>query len=585
MRKDKISRFTAHPAAWQLAVTVAAVSGLFCLIVCVLLIANYLQIIAIDPLDLPVLMELRRQLADAPEADPALVQQVRALDLLARKAFFTSQAQLRIGGQLLLGGAVVFLIALKLAARWSPRLPIPPGNAPSERYWAHAAYVKEVLALVSIALVLIALTAAYLTPLDFPVAGNLAQVPSGAKETKTSLAFPEWEAIQRQWPSFRGPGGYGTAYYDTAPTDWDGATGKNVRWKTEVPLPGFSSPVVWDDAVFLTGATGDVREVYCFDASSGDLRWKRTVPQFPGTPDTPPKVSKDTGYAAPTMAVHGELTFAIFANGDLVCYDVSGNQRWGRNLGVPNNHYGHASSLIAFGELLFIQYDQKGAAKLIALEAATGEEAWIAQRSKISWASPIYVHTPLGVQLILNSEQDVDAYDPATGRLLWTIKCLDGEVAPSPAYAANTVFVANEYATASAIRLDTGAGETKPEILWQWDDSLPEVASPVGADRYFYIATSMGDIICLSIDEGVEVWRHEFDEGFYSSPIRVGDRIYVLNRAGVMQIFRTGEAFELIGAPALGEPAFATPAYLDGRMYVRTAKNLLCIEQQNDGHT
>jgi len=591
MPNNKIRPFTPHPAAFRLAATVAVVSGLFCLVVCVLLIANYLQIKAIDPINQPALLELRQQLAEAPEADPTLVQEIRAMDLLARKAFFTSQAHLRMGGNLLLGAAVLFLIALKLASAWAPRMPIPAEDAPPEQHWLEAAHAKEYLAFSAVALATISLLAAYFTPLEIPaieesaVPQAPAEAPPLAPEAEPELAYPDWEAMQRQWPSFRGPGGYGVAFYDTAPTDWDIAAGKNIRWKVEVPLPGYNSPVVWDEHLLLSGATEEVREVYCFDTETGELRWKRTLPKFTGTPAKAPKVMKDTGHAASTMAVHGDLAFAIFANGDLVCYDFAGEQRWGRNLGVPENHYGHSSSLLAYGDLLFIQYDHKGGPKLIAVHAGTGEQAWVAERKKISWASPACIQTALGPQLILNSERDVDAYDPKTGRLLWTQPCLDGEVAPSPAYGGNTVLAANEYAVATAIRLDTTGPETKAEIAWEWDESLPEVASPVGSDQQFYITTSMGEIVCLDIATGENLWTEEFDEGFYSSPILVGERLYALDRAGVMYIVKAGPEFELIGSPQLGEEGNATPAYLNGRIYHRVGKHLLCIERQDDEQT
>ena len=565
---------------------VAVVAGLFSLIICVLLIANYLQIRMIDPLNQPELLQLRAQLAESSEADPALVGQVRAMDLLARKAFFTSQEHLRTGGQLLLGGMVVFLIALKLASRWSPQMPAPADGVDPDQHWSTNARTKEVIAFSSVALVTAALLAAYLTPLDIPAGPEIAAAETVLGEAaEATMVFPDWEALQLQWPSFRGPGDYGVAHYDTAPTDWDAPSGKNIRWKAEVPLPGFSSPVVWDRHIFLTGATESVREIYCYDADTGDLRWKQALPPFAGTPAKPPKVSEDTGYAAATMAVHGSLAFAIFANGDIACYDFEGKKRWGRNLGVPDNHYGHSSSLIAYDDLLFVQYDEKTDPRLIALKAESGEEAWVAKRSKISWASPALIHPSSGAQLILNSELDVDAYAPKTGALLWTHECLDGEVAPSPAYAANTVFAANEYAMASAIRLDAGGEKTQSEIIWEWDEALPDVSSPVGSDTHFYIATSMGEIVCLDINTGEETWLEEFDQGFCSSPILVGDRIYALDLMGTMNIFKTGAAFELIGAPVLGEKAYATPAYLDGRIYLRAEKHLYCIEEQDEQST
>ncbi|MFO7976402.1 MAG: PQQ-binding-like beta-propeller repeat protein [Candidatus Hydrogenedentota bacterium] len=581
--QNKKPEFVPDQAKWRIAVVVAAVAGIFTLVLAALLIINYLQIRAVDPLDNPELLKLREQLAASPGKDEELVKEIRTLDLLVRKAFFTSQTQLRLGGQLLLASAVVFLIAFRLAARWRPRMPRAQEGPSEESYWDAIARSKELITGIAIILVLVTLTAAYMTPTDVPLPGERPSAPAeivaeDTPGTEEPEAFPTWDEMLAQWPSFRGPGGYGVAHFTTAPMQWDIESGKGIRWKVETPRADYNSPVVWGDRLFISGATEEEHNVYCYDTETGELVWNQALPAFPGSPAEPPRVTEDTGYAAPTMAVHGERAFAIFATGDIACYDFEGNLVWGRNLGVPQNHYGHASSLIAFEDKLYVQLDDTNQPRLLALDTATGEEVWMAERTYISWASPACPPTPFGFQLILASERDVDGYDPQTGELLWTEEGLDGEVAPSPAISGDTVFVANEYAMATAVRLSAPNDTVQSEILWQWEQSLPEVSSPTSSDAYFYFATSLGEFICLDKETGEEVWFHEFDQGFYSSPIRIGDRIYVADLQGTMNIFGTGEEFELLGALELGEPVYATPAYLDHRMYVRTEQHLLCIE-------
>jgi len=606
-REQRKRRFTPNEMIWMAAVGVAVVSGLFSLVVSILLIANYVQVQAITPLDNPELLKLRQQLAAAPEADknseaasyrPAadLVDQIRTLDLLTRKAFFTSQAHLKMGGYLLLGGVAVLLAAWRTAARCRPRLPQPDVAPPSKWYWTSRARAGGLVASAGALWVVVALLAAFFTRLDFPRAGTLP--PAGpaqvtlAQNAENATTYPSWEVMQRNWPSFRGPGGYGLAYYTTAPTEWDAGTGKNIKWKTQVPLQGANSPVVWDQRLFLSGATESAREVYCFDTESGQLLWRRVLEKLPGTPDKPPKVGDETGYAAPSMIAHGDRVCAIFANGDLVCYDVEGNLKWGKNLGVPDNHYGHSSSLMAYQNLLFIQYDQNSNGKLLALDLAEGHEVWSVIRQKISWASPICVNTPFGLELVVNSEKNVDAYDPLTGQPVWELACLDGEVAPSPAYGGGMFFVANDNATATAIRFntevascrpatDTNEQTPRPEIAWQWDEALPDVASPVGSGQYFYVTTSRGQIVCLDSSTGKAAWGQDYDNGFYASPILVGDRIYAVDRRGTTYVFKTGPTYELIATSRLGEDVFATPAFMDGRIYFRTEKNLFCIANSN----
>jgi len=572
-KKNNKRRFTVSELIWKSAVSVAVISGLFSLTVSVLLVANYLQVTAISPLDNPQLLALRQQLAAAPDADEKLVAQVRLMDLLARKAFFTSQAHLKMGGYLLLGGVIVLVMAIRTAMKYNPRLPNPEGPPAGESYWLSRTHAKEIVAFVGMVWVIVALLAAYLTPLDLPPPGDVPSAPAA----ESAISYPDWETMQKNWPSFRGPGGYGVAFYTTAPTEWDVESGKNIKWKTDIPLPGANSPVVWDKRIFLSGATAEKREVYCFDTETGQLQWSHALDKMPGTPDTPPDVGEETGFAASTLAVQGDRVMALFANGDLVCYDAAGTLKWGKNLGVPDNHYGHSSSLIAYQNLLFVQYDQRKNGKLFALDIADGKEAWVVNREKISWASPACVPTKFGMELVLNSEKNVDAYDPLKGTLVWQLKCLDGEVAPSPAYGGGMFFVANDNATSTAIKFNADEKTPKPEIAWQWDQSLPDVSSPVCADKFFFMATSRGEIICLNSADGSEGWVQEFDDGFYVSPILVGDLIYVVDKKGTAFVFKAGVPYTQMAKASLGDEVLATPAFLDGRIYVRTVKNLMCI--------
>jgi outer membrane protein assembly factor BamB len=582
-------RFASNETLWRTAMTVAVIAGLFSLAVSTMLIANYVQVQAVNPLDNPEIIKLRLQLAQSQEPNPALAEQIRVLDLLARKAFFTSQKQLQLGGYLLLGGAVTLVLALYLAAQSRPRLPLPDPKVPVPGYWTLRARARELIALAGFAWVLCALLAAYATRLDVPVPtataslGAPASLPASEEQQKTqaspapAVTWPDWAAVGKNWPSFRGPGSYGVAQFTTAPVEWDVESGKNIKWKTDVPMPSPNSPVVWGNRIFMSGATEEKREIYCYDTESGQLLWTHVLEKLPGTPDTPPKISEETGFAAATMAVHGDRACAIFANGDLACVDFEGKLLWGKNLGVPENHYGHSSSLIAFANLLLVQYDSKANGRLIALDLSDGKEVYTTKRGIISWSSPSCVETPAGFQLVLNSSKDVTSYDPLTGTQLWQLKCLSGEVAPSPAWGAGMFFVANDYATATAIKFAEGKTPPEPEIAWEYEDALPDTSSPVGTDTHFYISTARGEIVCLDAKTGAQAWLQETEEGFQASPIVVGDRVYLVDRKGVMHIFKDSAAFETMGSPALGGETFATPAFLDGRIYARTVTQLICI--------
>lgn len=164
--------------------------------------------------------------------------------------------------------------------------------------------------------------------------------PTAAASTTpatAALPLPGPEEFARNWPRFRGPRGDGISAYDNVPTHWDSGTGEGIRWKALVPLPGNSSPIVWQDRVFLTGTTAKRREVYCFDADTGQLQWQKEVPGTSASTAAPPKVSEDTGFAASTPATDGRYVFSIFANGDVAAFDFAGSLVWQLSLGVPKS--------------------------------------------------------------------------------------------------------------------------------------------------------------------------------------------------------------------------------------------------------
>jgi outer membrane protein assembly factor BamB len=395
-------------------------------------------------------------------------------------------------------------------------------------------------------------------------------MPSPVVAQASLPVVQSFESAKTNWPSLRGPGGIGVAHFTNAPISWDMATGDGVMWKTELPVQGNSSPIVWGNRVFLTGGDEEGQEVFCFDADTGEQLWMKPVV----TAVELPEVAEDTGFAAPTMATDGMRVFAIFATGELAAFDFAGNPVWQKNLGVPDNPYGMGSSMITDGERLFVQYDQSDVQTVMAFDCATGNPVWQAPRKFISWASPALIETDFGRQLILNDEENVTAYDPVSGKELWAVECLGGEVAPSPAYnGKGIVFVANEYAQASALKLTDGT----PEIIWQYDEYLPEISSPVATESLFFITTSAGDVVCLDAATGKAKWEHEFDEGFSSSPVLVGDRIYSIDFDGVVHIFGAEAEYKEIAAIEMGESILATPAFMDGRIYIRGGDHLYCI--------
>jgi outer membrane protein assembly factor BamB len=285
------------------------------------------------------------------------------------------------------------------------------------------------------------------------------------------------------------------------------------------------------------------------------------------------KPTADTGYAAPTVVTDGRYVYAIFATGDLVCVDLKGKRLWAKNMGIPDNHYGHSSSLMLLKNLLFIQFDTNKAGKVMALNALSGETAWETNRtSKISWASPILADQGDHFELVLASSPLVAGYDPASGKELWSLECLMGEVGPSPAFHNGVIYAANEYANLVAIK--PGNEEL---VVWETNEYLPEVASPVAVNGLLFVGTSYGVIVCYDTSNGEILWEYECDQGIYSSPVIAEDKVYFLDMDGIMHIFNADKTLKLIGEPELGEGAVSTPAFSNGKIFLRGYDHLYCI--------
>jgi outer membrane protein assembly factor BamB len=602
----------------KLARQVAIIAGGFALLLAVLLIANFIQTKLNNPIENKTIPALVKRLSENP-SDEALKAEIRAFDLMARKAYFTSQWQLRTGAYLMFLGLIISVLAVRyiLAAK-SKLNEIDPAN---EAKGLDKLVAQKWVIYVGSGLVVIAVVSGFLASnslseynvdenglvlseqpaMQASNAPNTEQAPNSneqatqeapvsATESATTTtaqpaateapveaktaALPTTAQLKVNYPFFRGPFGDGLAFQKNTPTDWNGAAGKNIVWKVKVPKAGFSSPIIWGDKLFVTGADAQARMVYCYDKNSGKLLWEAAADNIQGSPSGMPKVTTDTGLAAPTMATDGNSVFAIFATGDVLALDMTGKRLWARNLGVPDNHYGHGSSLIIYKNKLLIQYDTNRGGKLLALDTQSGNTMYETLRnSKISWSSPILVNTGSRTELILTTNPNVNGYDPQTGKELWNIACLSGEVGPSAGYADGMVFAANEYAKLVGIKFNGGA----PEIAWEADEFLPEVSSPLAVNGMLYVATSYGVLACYDAKSGEKLWSQEFGGSFYASPIYADGKVYITDMTGKTYIVKATRDYQLAGTSELGEKSVCSPIFQDGKIYLRGMSNLYCI--------
>lgn len=569
------------------------VSAFFCLLVSLLMLLNYLQIKTHKPLESATMALLIERFSAEPDSE-ILMNEIRQMDMLARKAYFSSLWQIRTGGLLLLIGTIVLVGALRVYNNLRFHISIPLDTA--EDRFTHRLLAQRWLAISGLIIVVLGGTSAllignYLAKYEVRTPENVlaeAEIeiihitPDTLQATNDTAtvevaALPEMAVVTKQdirsnHNSFRGPWGNAFLWHRNIPTEWDGATGKHIRWKTPIPIHGYNSPIIWGDHIFLTGANNTKRVVYAIQRRTGRILWEREVKNIPGSPATPPKTTDDTGLAAPTATTDGKRVYAIFGTGDIVSFDFEGNQVWGRNLGVPRNHYGHSSSLLLWDNKILVQYDTQNGSRVMALDAQTGKTVWETKRtSDVSWASPILVEIQGKQRLILLGNPDLSAYDIDTGQLLWSVNCMSGEVGPSPTSGSGMIFAANEHAKMVAVNATTG------RQVWESRHYLPEVSSPIYHDGLLYIATTFAVVAAFDAANGQLVWEFDAQDKFYSSPVIVDDKLYVFDTAGQAYIFKPGRQMELIASPKLGEAVYSNPAFAAQRMYVRTRNHLICI--------
>jgi outer membrane protein assembly factor BamB len=366
------------------------------------------------------------------------------------------------------------------------------------------------------------------------------------------------------------------------PTGWDGSTGEGIAWKSEIPLPGFNSPIVWGDRLFLSGGTESTRAAWCYDLRDGRILWQTAVPQMPPPPGSRLEVLDYTGYAASTMATDGQLAFAIFVTGELVAFDFNGRVAWSKHLGVPENMYGYASSLHAEPGWLIVQYDQgepeDDKSRLYAFDPATGQLRWEQRRPvPATWTSPLVIATPGQRQIITLAEPWAISNDLIGGQELWRVECIGGDLAPSPIYAGGLLFVVYPHQSVLAIRPDGEGDVTDTHLVWRYEEGAPDITSPVSNGTHLFHVSTFGTLICLDAQTGQGLAERQLDLEFNASPTLVGDRLLLFATSGRALVLTADPALEEITRMELGELVHASPAILNGRLYVRGNEHLYAI--------
>ena len=433
--------------------------------------------------------------------------------------------------------------------------------------------------------------------------------------------LPRAAAATGSWPSFRGRDASGVADGQRLPDAWDGATGRNILWRTPVPGLAHSSPIVWGDTVFVTSAIssrkdaafkpglygdGDASEdrsihkwmLYAIDKRTGRIRWERVARE--GAPRNKRHI-KST-YASATPVTDGRILVAWFGSEGIHAFDVNGAPLWQVDLGrvdmgaydIPTYEWGPASSPIIWNGLLILQCDTQTDSFVLALKLETGEVVWKTSRDELSsWGTPTVAATMTGPELVTNASNFIRGYDARTGRELWRLGGSSKITAPTPIFADDLIVVASGRAPERPIfvvkpgaRGDLTLARDKTAsdaIAWSRTGRGSYMPTPLAYRGLLYVLANNGVFDAYDLKSGKEIYRQRLPlvgSGFSASPVAADGKIYLSNEDGDMLVVRAGPTFAHVATNSIRELLMATPALSEGVMYVRGASSLFAIGVQ-----
>jgi len=560
-------------------------AGVFAVLVAAGMLLGYVNARTDDPLKSARLADLKEKLRVNP-IDETLKQNIRLLDLELRQHYFRYLWRMNSGVWMLLGAAALFAMAGARVAHCQKQPPLPKANPEAGIQAVRAATLARWSVAICGATVGAGLFAASLA-LKTVLPERQVEVDKtpggkgGATPLPSDAATPD--ELKQNWPRFRGADGGGVSPFTNAPTSWDAKTGAGIAWKSPVPAGGFNSPITWGDRVFFSGGDAAKREVFCLDGKAGQSLWRQPVANVPGSPAQPGEVPDTTGYAASTMASDGRRLYVSFANGDVAAFAFEGKPLWSKSFGPLKNPYGHATSLATWRDRLILQLDQgdneEGRSKLYALDGRTGGVVWQTQRKVgASWATPIVIEAAGKPQVITMAVPWVIAYSAADGTELWRVEGLDGEITPSPIFAAGLVFAVSPSEKVMAIRPDGQGDVTKTHVAWVNEDNVPDVTSPVSNGELLFTLTTSGLLTCLNAKDGKKQWEHDFEMEFHASPSLAANHLYLFGQKGAAVVVEAAPQFKELYRTEMGDAFHASPAFAPGKIFLRGVTNVFCIE-------
>lgn len=444
-------------------------------------------------------------------------------------------------------------------------------------------------------------------------------MPGMVTRIKTTVALVSLSAMAvlhaDDWPHWRGPQATGVSPEARLPTAWSATS--NVAWKSRIAGLGISTPIVSGDRIFVTSqiGTGISREgprlvqggdaaamgeralgggkaaggdagkttfvVEAFARAGGARLWERRIDA-----DGPLTATHEKhNLATPSPVTDGTLVFALFGTGQLLALARDGAVAWQRHLGKEYSpfdiQWGHGSSPVLYGDTVILLCDHPTASYLLALDKRTGKERWKADRGKgrSSYSTPLIVDGPTGPELIVNSSERLDAYDPRNGTHLWHTGDANRFPVPSAVFHNGVIYTSRGYRSGPYMAIKPGGrGDvTKTHVLWNVATGAPYVSSLLHYDGIIYMANDVGVLTAVDAATGERVWQQRVDGVFSASPAAGGGHVYFVSENGDTVVVKGGRAPQVVGRNALGERTLASPAMSSGQLFIRSDEHLFAI--------
>jgi outer membrane protein assembly factor BamB len=409
-----------------------------------------------------------------------------------------------------------------------------------------------------------------------------------AAVTLTGAAF----AVEN-WPQYRGPHEDGHADATGLPVTW--SEKENIVWKTAIHDKGWSSPVVWGDQIWMTTAKADGTQMFavCVDRKTGEVTHDLKLFDV-ATPD--PLNNQTNSYASPTPTIEEGRVYVHFGSYGTACLDTkTGAKLWERRDLRCNHWRGPASSPILYGDLLILTFDGYDAQYVIALNKKTGQTVWRSDRERDfdygtddgdrrkAFGTPSVITIKGKPELISPAAIATTAFDPLTGKVLWTVHHGGMNVTQPPLFAFDKVILCTGDGGLKMLAVrPEGAGDLpQSNIEWKYSKNVPSRSSPTLVNGLLFFANEGGMLSCIDAKNGDPVWQERLGGSFWASPIYADGRLYLFDNEGTTTVGAVGRTWNKLATNKLDDGCMASPAVAGKSLFVRTKTHLYRIEKKD----